>query len=167
MQDKDTFNPDEFLDISRAPKKGRIIALDPGTKKVGVAVSDETQTIATPIRTVKREGWKKFLLEIIAVLNEFDAVALVIGLPLEMDGSENEMTSEAKRFARNFAMSLEIPVFLQDERVSSYAAKNYLWNSGLSEKEARKKIDSEAAAIILRDFLSLREERKNLFRERD
>ena len=161
MQDRETFNPDDFLiffDVSRAPETGRVVALDLGTKKVGIAVTDELQIAVRGVRTVKRAGWKKFLKEIIAVLEEFDAVALVLGLPLAFDGGESEMSLEARRIARNFSLSLEIPVFLQDERNSTYAAQNFLWNSGLTEKEALKKVDSEAAAVILRDFLSLRDE---------
>ncbi len=168
MQDRETFNPGEFLvffDVCRSPEKGRIVALDLGTKKVGIAVTDELQITVRGVRTIKRVGWKKFLKEIIAVLEEFDACALVLGLPLESDDAESEMSLEARRLARNFSLSLEIPVFLQDERNSTYAAQNFLWNSGLSEKEARKKVDSEAAAIILRDFLSLRSERGRLVRE--
>jgi putative holliday junction resolvase len=164
VQDRETFNPDDFLiffDVLKAPEKGRIVALDLGTKKVGIAVCDELQITTRGVRTVKRAGWKKFLKEIIAVLEEFDAVALVLGLPLESDGTESEMSSEARRLRRNFSLSLEIPVFLQDERNSTYAAQNFLWNSGLSEKEARERIDSEAAAIILQDFLQLKKEIKN------
>ena len=113
--------------------------MDLGTKKVGIAVSDELQITTRGVRTVKRVGWKKFLLEIIAVLEEFDAVALVLGLPLEFDGGESEMSAEARRLARNFSLSLKIPVFLQDERNSTYAAQNFLWNSGLSKKESLEK----------------------------
>ncbi len=80
----------------------------------------------------------------------------VLGLPFNFDGSESEMSAEARRLARNFSLSVSIPVILQDERVSSYAAKSYLWKSGVSEKEARKRVDSEAAAIILSDFITLR-----------
>lgn len=66
------------------------------------------------------------------------------------------MSAEARRLARNFSLSLTVPVLLQDERASSYAAKGFLWKSGVSEKEARKRVDSEAAAIILSDFITLR-----------
>lgn len=168
MQDRETFNPGDFLiffDVLKSPEKGRIVALDLGTKKVGIAVTDALQITVRGVRTIKRVGWKKFLKEIIAVLEEFDACALVLGLPLETDGGESEMSLEARRLARNFSLSLDIPVFLQDERNSTYAAQNFLWNSGLSEKEAREKVDSEAAAIILSDFLSLRSERERLVRE--
>lgn len=150
MQHKETTNNAEFADI---PSSGRILALDLGTKKIGVAVSDEMRIIASPVRTIERIGWKKLLLHIRSIIEEFDAKALVIGLPYNFDGSESEMSAEARRLARNFSLSLEVPVYLQDERATSYEAKSRLWERGVSLKDTKKKVDSEAAAIILSDFL--------------
>lgn len=93
------------------------------------------------------------LLQIKDILTEFDAVALVIGLPYNFDGTESEMSGEARRLARNFSLSLSVPVFLQDERATTYEAKSRLWEQGASLKETREQVDSEAAAIILSDFL--------------
>ena len=160
MQDKETTNPTDFTDISNAPDNGRIVALDIGTKRVGVAVCDELQITARPVCVIQRTNWKKLLKEIIELLAGFDAKALVLGLPYNFDGSESEMSQEARRLARNFSLSLDIPVYLQDERMSSYAAKGYLWKTGLSEKEVRKRVDSEAAVIILLDFLELKSQNK-------
>ncbi len=156
MQQQETTNQEDFTDVFRAPPKGRLLALDLGTKRIGIAVSDELQITVRGLCVIERASWKKVLKQIIAYLEDFDAVGLVLGLPYNFDGSESEMSQEARRLARNFSLSLEIPVFLQDERVSSYEAKRRLWESGLSEKEARKKVDSEAAAIILSDFIELR-----------
>ena len=156
MQEKQTTNQSEFTDVFRAPEKGRIIALDPGTKRIGVAVSDELQFTVRPLKIIERTGWKKLLLQIKEILAEFDAVTLVLGLPLNTDGSESEMSQEARRMARNFSLSLDIPVILQDERVTTYEAKGRLWKQGISGKELKKRLDSEAAAIILRDFIELR-----------
>ena len=153
MQQKQTTNPDDFADVSGLAREGRIVALDPGTKRIGIAVCDETQTLTRPVRTISRIGWKKLLLQIKDILTEFDAIALVIGLPYNFDGSESEMSAEARRLARNFTLSLKIPVFLQDERVTSYEAKARLWEQGRTLKETRDQVDSEAAAIILCDFL--------------
>lgn len=161
MQDKETTNPIDFTDISNAPDSGRIVALDIGTKRVGVAVSDELQITARPVCVIKRTNWKKLLKEIIQLLADFDAKALVLGLPYNTDDTESEMSQEARRLARNFSLSLDIPVYLQDERLSSYAAKGYLWKIGLSEKEVRRRVDSEAAAIILSDFLELKNQLNN------
>lgn len=133
---------------------GRIVALDPGTKRVGVAVSDEMRIIATPLPHIERKSWKSLLTSVQSVLKDFDAVALVLGLPLESDGSESEMSLEARDMARKFELSLEIPIFLQDERATSYEAKSRMWEQGVSLADSRKNVDSEAAAIILTDFLS-------------
>jgi putative holliday junction resolvase len=157
VQDKETTNPEQITGPA-VPAAGRIVALDPGTKHIGVAVSDETQTIATPDRTIERRSWKKTLAIVKDILGQFDAVALVIGLPINSDGTESEMSSDARRIARNFTLSLDIPVVLQDERVTSYEARGRLWEQGVELRDTKSLVDSEAAAIILSDFLA-RDER--------
>ena len=153
MQDKDTSNSCEFTDFASLPTAGRIVSLDLGTKWIGVAVSDEMQMLTRPVRTISRTSWKKTLLLVKDILGEFDAVALVIGLPYNFDGTESEMSVEARRIARSFSLSLEIPLFLQDERATSYEAKRRLWERGTALKDTKSLVDSEAAAIILSDFL--------------
>lgn len=152
-QDLYTTNTSRVADISELPRQGRLLALDPGTKRVGVAISDETQTVASPLERIERTAWKKLLEKVRAIVSEFDAVGLVIGLPLESDGTESPMSAEARDMARKFSLSLDIPVVLEDERVTSYAAKSNLWERGLSIEESRRLVDSEAAAIILSDVL--------------
>jgi putative Holliday junction resolvase len=159
VQEKQTTNPEDFTNVSRAPRSGRLLALDLGMKHVGVAVSDELQFTVRPVCVLERKGWKKFLKQINAFLAEFDAVGLVLGLPYNTDGSESEMSLEARRLARNFSLSVNVPVFLHDERLTSYEAKGYLTKLGLSEKEIWDRVDSEAAAIILSDFLQFRNEK--------
>lgn len=154
MQDKETLNPEQFTDPSSIPTSGRLVALDLGSKWIGVAVSDELQTIATPLRTFERRSWKKTLAEIIHILTDFDAVGLVIGLPLNSDGSESEMSLEARRLARNFSLSVKLPIVLQDERATSYEARGRLWERGIAPADTKRYVDSEAAAIILSDFLT-------------
>lgn len=156
MQQKETPNQDRLLDVFSIPSKGRIVALDPGTKRVGVAVCDELQLVSRAVKTIERASWKKLLLQVKETLAEFDAVGLVIGLPYNFDGSESEMSQEARKLARNFSLSLDIPVVLQDERATSYEARGRLWKEGVSETELRKRVDNEAAAVILGDFLSRR-----------
>lgn len=153
VHDKETLNSQEFTEIAGVPSAGRIVSLDPGTKWIGVAVCDELQILTRPVRTIVRTSWKKTLLLIKGILIEFDAVALVIGLPYNFDGSESEMSADARRLARNLTLSLEIPVFLQDERATSYEAKHRLWERGVKLKDTKSLVDSEAAAIILSDFL--------------
>jgi putative Holliday junction resolvase len=159
VQEKQTTNPEDFTNVSRAPRSGRLLALDLGMKHIGVAVSDELQFTVRPVCVLERKGWKKFLKQINAFLAEFDAVGLVLGLPYNTDGSESEMSLEARRLARNFSLSVDVPVFLHDERLTSYEAKGYLTKLSLSEKEIWDRVDSEAAAIILSDFLQFRNEK--------
>ena len=150
MQEKETTIRE---DLSVVPSEGRIIAIDPGTKRIGVAVCDERRIAVRPLPIVERTSWKKLLIKIRDILTEFDAVGLVVGLPYNFDGTEGEMSSEARKLARNFALSLDIPVFLQDERATTYEARGKLWSRGATDVELAKTLDSEAAAIILSDFL--------------
>ena len=159
-QDLYTTNTSRVADIFGLPRQGRLLAIDPGTRRVGVAICDETQMVARPLERIERTSWKKLLEKVRAIVTEFDAVGLVIGLPLESDGAESPMSAEAREMARKFSLSLDIPVVLEDERVTSYAAKARLWERGLSIEESRSLVDSEAAAIILSDVLErLRAER--------
>ena len=160
MQDQETTNQIDFTDVFRAPANGRLLALDLGMKHIGVAVSDELQFTVRPVAVIERKSWKKLLKTIIAYLAEFDAVGLVLGLPLETDNSESEMSAEARRLARNFSLSIGVPVFLFDERLTSYEAKGYLTKLGLSVEEIWNRVDSEAAAIILRNFIEARNHSK-------
>jgi putative Holliday junction resolvase len=158
VQDKQITNQADFSRILSLSSKGRIIALDLGTRKVGAAVCDELQITTRPLPLIIRKTWKELLKKIASLIEEFDAIALVLGLPYNFDGSENEMSGEARRLHRNFSLSLDIPVFLQDERLTSKSAQQELYDQGYEMKEILKKIDSQAAAIILEDFLSLKAE---------
>ena len=136
------------------PDQGRMIGIDPGTKRCGIAVCDEMRVTTRPLPGIQRTSWKKMLQHIKDLISEFDAKAIVMGLPLNTDGTESDMSSEARRLARNLSLSIEIPVFLQDERVTSYEAKSRLWGQGKTLAETSTLVDSEAATIILSDFLS-------------
>ena len=153
MQQKETLDPPALTEIPDVPAAGRILAIDPGTKRVGLAITDETRAIATPLKTIDRTSWKKLLSEIKAVIGTYDAAAVVVGLPLNSDGSESFMSREARDIARKLGLSLGIPVYLQDERVTSYEARGRLWEQGIPPAQTKKFVDSEAAAIILTDFL--------------
>ncbi|HKX84435.1 MAG TPA: Holliday junction resolvase RuvX, partial [Pyrinomonadaceae bacterium] len=126
---------------------------DPGTKRVGVAVTDELRVVTRPLPGIQRTSWKKLLKKIESLLAELDAVAVVVGLPHNFDGSDTHMTAEAIEIARKLQLSLDVGVFLQDERATSYEAKGRIWRQGVNLDESRLLVDSEAAAIILSDFL--------------
>lgn len=156
VQENKTTNQPELTDISRAPNSGRLLCLDLGTRKIGIAVSDEIQITVRPIEVMKSPGWKKLLKKICEVIVRYDAAALVIGLPLGFEGGESDMSAEARRIAGNFSKSLEIPVFLHDERMSTYVARGHLWKLGKDDDEIRERLDAEAAAVILSDFIETR-----------
>lgn len=136
------------------PVAGRLVGIDLGAKRVGVAVTDELQIAVTPLPFIERRSWKDLLQRVISIIGTYDARGLVIGLPLGLDGSEGDAAREAKRIAENFRRSLNVPVYLQDERLTSFAVEQELRAGGLGHEEIRKTIDSESAALILRDFVN-------------
>ena len=153
MQEKETTKRPVIAEARDVPNHGRLIAIDPGTKRIGVAVCDELRITIRRLPIIQRSSWKKLLAKIKDILDEYDAAALIVGLPYNSDGSESEMSAEARRMAGNFAASLDVPVLLQDERVTTYEARGRLWAAGVTAGEMAKRLDSEAAAIILEDFL--------------
>jgi putative holliday junction resolvase len=138
---------------SESKSQGRLLSLDIGTKRIGVAVSDELRITVRPLPPIQRTSWKHLLLEVRRMVAEFDARAIVIGLPLRLDGTEGDAAHEARRTAEKFQLSLAIPVYLQDERLSTVAAHEALKKSGKSAQEIADLIDSEAAVLILREFM--------------
>lgn len=141
---------------SKIIPKGRVLAIDLGKKRVGVAVSDELQMTARGVRVITRETAEKLLAAVKFQIEDFDAAAVVIGLPLNFDGSESRGAAEAREIADFFSQNLTVPVFLQDERLTSRAAEENLREQGVRDpRKIKQLVDMEAAAIILRDFLSL------------
>jgi len=132
---------------------GPILALDLGEKLVGAAISDERLITTKRLPPLKRSNWKKLLQDVRHLLERFDAQTIVVGLPLRLDGSEGDAAKNVRRLAVNLAKSVEQPVYLQDERLTSRAAMENLKAEGVKPEEIAALIDGEAAAMILRDFL--------------
>ena len=150
--------PKPFDESQTCKVKGRLLSLDLGTKRVGVAISDELQQTVKTLAPLARTNWKMLHRQISDLRHSFDAQGVVIGLPLNLDGTEGDAAREARRIARNLSLSLDIPVHLQDERLTSHAAEESLRDAGVSGAELIARLDSEAAALILRDFISQRED---------
>ena len=142
-------------DSTRAP----VLALDLGTKRVGVAVSDSLSISINRLDALQRTNWKQLLRDVEKLALRFDAKTLVIGLPLKLNGSLGDAALATRETALKFARSLKLPVYLQDERLSSAAAEQNLRDAGVPAAEIGNRIDSEAAALILRDFLASDQER--------
>ena len=111
---------------------------------------------AQPLDFIQRRSWKDLLSQIAVIVETYDARGLVIGLPLNLDGSEGTAAADARRIAENFRRSLNVRVFLQDERLTTFAARSEMQSTGTKSEEIENRIDSEAAAVILRDFMSRR-----------
>ncbi len=135
------------------PAKGRIAAIDVGTKRIGLALSDETRFIATPKLVIVRKSNQQDFEKIKKFIEENLVVAIVIGRPINMEGEITEMTKFSERFAENFDQFLQkkIPIFLFEERLTSFEAKN-IDASELSRKKGEF-IDDIAASFILQHFL--------------
>ena len=136
------------------PSAGRLLALDLGTKRVGVAVSDELRITVNPLPPIERRSWKDLLLRVTAIIESYDARGLVIGLPLSLDGAEGPAARNARDVADKFQRSLGIPVYMQDERLTTFAATAQLKTAGRSDRQIEREVDSQAAALILRDFFA-------------
>jgi putative Holliday junction resolvase len=137
-----------------------VLALDLGHKLVGTAVSDERLITIKRLDPIRRSNWKQLLKDVTVLIQRFDAQTLVIGLPLRLDGTPGEAAKNAQQLATNFARSLRSPVYLQDERLTSVEAREILLSEGRKPEELPALIDGEAAALILRDFLNSKEDRR-------
>lgn len=138
---------------------GPILAIDFGKKLVGVAISDERMVTARRLTPLKRSNWKKLLQDVRHLVERFDAQTVVVGLPLRLDGTEGDAAKDVQRLAVNLAKSIPLPVYLQDERLTSVHAMANLKAEGMKPDDISAAIDGEAAATILRDFLDTKQER--------
>ena len=133
----------------------RVLAIDYGSKAIGVAVCDELQISVRPLTTIRRERMKKpeLLDRICALIAENEIAELVVGLPLNMDGSHGEAARRVEKFAADLQQRLSIPIITVDERLTSYEADQILREMGVSQAERRARSDEYAAMIILQDYL--------------
>lgn len=138
---------------------GPVLALDLGQKLVGAAISDERLVTAKRLPPLKRSNWKKLLQDIRLLVEDFDARTIVVGLPLRLDGTEGDAAKDTRRIAFNLARSVAQPVYLQDERLTSFEATGNLRSEGEKADDIPALIDGEAAAVILRDFLDPKQQR--------
>jgi putative Holliday junction resolvase len=145
---------DSNLATQSLPNKGRLMAIDVGTKRIGVAISDEMRFISTPKFILDRQSNLKDFEKLKNFLNENKIVAIVIGRPLAMNGDKIPMTEFSEKFAKNFDEFLgeEIPIFLFEERLTSFEARDVKAWGGTSRKK-NKFIDDIAASFILQHFL--------------
>ena len=138
---------------SHLPPRGTLIGLDLGSKTLGVAASDPDRRLATGVETIARKAFSADAKRVLALAQERKAVGFVLGLPINMDGSEGPSAQSARAFARNFARLTELPIALWDERLSTAAVERELIAADASRKKRAAVIDQHAAAYILQGAL--------------
>jgi len=130
-----------------------LLGLDFGDKTIGIAVSDKTHTIATPIKTIKRKGINKDLNILFEIIDEYQVGGLVFGFPLNLNGKENQRTEKVKSFIKEIKLKSTIMIELYDERFSSDIIFKEFRKDDQSTSKIKKKLDQQAAAYILQGFL--------------
>ena len=137
--------------------KCRLIGLDLGSKRIGVSICDEKQLIATPFKTINRSTSKELIDELIEIIEENNIKGIVIGNPINMDGSFGKSAQSVKDTSNNIEKSINLPICLWDERLSTVGAFNLSSQLDVNVSKREKKIDENAAAFILQgaiDFLN-------------
>lgn len=132
---------------------GRVMALDVGTKTIGVALSDPTRMLASPSHTVRRQSVRVDCAGLVAVAQERQVEEIVVGLPLELDGSEARSARLARQVGEALREATELPVHYVDERFSSVDAERQLIAADVSRARRKQVIDQQAAVLILQSFL--------------
>ena len=130
-----------------------LVGLDLGEKTIGIAVSDQSLIVATPLKTISREGIKKDLIKLSEILKEYNLGGFVMGLPISLDGTENQQTSKVIKIADEIKNYFGVPIDYFDERFSSDVIFKEMRKANLSRSKIKNKIDQQAAAYILQGYL--------------
>ena len=146
-----------MLDIEefgkKIDKKSRLLGIDPGKKRVGIAISDENKIVATPYSTIIRNNFSTLLTQINKIIYDNDIKGLVIGNPINMDGSPSQSSQSAKDLAINLSKNISIPITMWDERLSSRGAFNLSNELNVNTSKKVSKLDKNSAAFILQGAL--------------
>ena len=142
---------DVFIEKTR--KKSRLIGIDPGGKRIGIALSDENKIVATPYTTIIKENYRDLVDQIKKIVKEYDIEGIVIGNPINMDGTEGPSSQSAKDLAKNFSKDITENITLWDERLSSQGAFNLSNNLSINSSKKVKKLDENSAQFILQGIL--------------
>ena len=145
------------VDLFDLPAKGVLIGLDPGTKRLGVAATDPSRILASPVETIAKIKLAPSLERLFAIFDERRGVGLVVGLPLNTDGSHGPRVQSVRTLVSNLLKVRDIPVAFEDERYSTVAADELLRDLSFTEQRRADRIDAMAAAMILHSALKLLE----------
>ena len=139
--------------IEKIKKKSRLIGIDPGGKRIGIAISDENKIVATPYTTIIRENYVNLVSQIKKIINENQIDGIVVGNPINMDGSDGPSSQSAKDLAKNLSKDITENITLWDERLSSQGAFNLSNELAINSSKKVKKLDQNAAQFILQGVL--------------
>lgn len=140
-----------------APKHGRILGVDVGTARVGLALSDPTGTLASPLETLRRAKNRSDLDRLAALVVEHEVTEVVVGEPVHLSGASGASAQDANNYAQELADRIpDVPVILIDERLSTVTAASHLREGGIDSRKQRPVIDQAAAVVILQQFLDSR-----------
>ena len=143
--------------VTTLPTHGRLLAIDWGTQRVGLALTDESQTLATPLTTLTRRAGKRFPLKrLIDVIEAHRPLGILFGLPLSAEGGETETTQAIRALAERLGELTSLPVALWDERMSTARALGVIREQGGTVRGRKPDVDALAAAVILQHFLASR-----------
>ena len=146
---------DEFKTI--IGKNSRLLGIDPGNKNIGFAISDENKKIATPLKIIKKTSFNLFLGEINQIIKDNQIKGIIVGNPINMDGTLGKSAQSTQSFTQNLSQNISIPIALWDERLSSEGSFSITKDLGTNTSNRVKKLDKNAAAFILQgaiDYLS-------------
>ena len=135
------------------PLKNSILGIDLGKKRTGIAISDINQKIASPLKVIENMKFNEILDILKKIVTDRDICAIVVGDPINMDGSIGPKSQSSRSFIRNLSKELDIPILLWDERLTTVSAERSLLEADLSRKKRQQIIDKIAASIILQNFL--------------
>ena len=139
--------------IEKTKKKSRLIGIDPGGKRIGIALSDENKIVATPYTTIIKENYRDLVDQIKKIVKEYDVDGIVIGNPINMDGTEGPSSQSAKDLAKNLSKDITENITLWDERLSSQGAFNLSNDLAINSSKKVKKLDENSAQFILQGIL--------------
>ena len=130
-------------------KKSRLLGVDPGKNRVGLAISDEDKLVSTPLKTIIKKNSSNFIKEIKEIINENSVKGIVVGNPINMDGSKGPSSQSANDFAKHLSNNVSIPITMWDERLSSEGAFNLSSDLDVNTSKKVEKLDQNAASFIL------------------
>ena len=146
-----------MLDIEefekKIDKKSRLLGVDPGKKRIGIAISDENKIIATPHTTIIKNNFSDLLIQINKIIKENDVKGIIIGNPINLDGTNSQSSQSAKDLAINLSKNITIPIAMWDERLSSRGAFNLSNDLNINTSKKISKLDENSAAFILQGAL--------------